>query len=77
MLNMFNDYEIITNLRKIADKLEENKIHKNQLYAYVLKTGLYPSPCDCEQGMKRYNCKKCNGTGYMLVKENERNEKEN
>lgn len=68
MSDIFSDIEIIQKLRKIADSLEENEIMKNQLYAYITKTGLYPIQCDCERGIERIKCKKCGGYGYILVK---------
>lgn len=72
MFGMFKDYEIITNLRKVADKLEENDELKSKLYVYMVHTKLYPTKCDCEIGTDRFKCKKCNGFGYYLSKEDEK-----
>lgn len=71
MLNIFGDIEIIQNLRRIADSLEENEIMKSQIYAYINKTGLYPKQCECK-GAERLRCKKCSGYGYILVKKDKK-----
>ena len=47
---------------------------KNIILAYYFETKKKPKQCDCEKGIERINCKKCNGTGYILVEANESEE---
>lgn len=66
-MNIFNDFEIINQLETIIKNLKENEERKNMIFAYYLKTGLTPENCSCEEGLNRVRCKKCNGTGYILI----------
>ena len=66
-MNIFGDIDIIQQLESIIKNIKENEERKNIIYAYYQKTGLVPKECDCERGISRIHCKKCNGCGYILV----------
>lgn len=67
MFNMFNEIDIINNLKTIIKAMEENEENKMMLHAFILETQKYPIRCDCKQGLERLKCEKCKGTGYCLV----------
>ena len=67
MFNMFNEVDIIYNLKQIVKALEENQENKMMLYTFINETNKQPVKCECKQGMDRLKCSKCKGTGYYLV----------
>lgn len=66
-MNLFGETDIINTLKEIITNIEENQERKNIILAYYLETKKKPKQCDCKKGLDRINCKKCNGTGYILV----------
>ena len=73
-MNLFGEIDIINTLKEIITNIEENQERKNVIFAYYLETKKKPKQCDCGKGLERLHCKKCNGTGYILVEENESEE---
>lgn len=68
---MFNELEIVNQLKTIIKSIEENEGRKNIILAYHLKTGLVPKECNCKKGIERLKCKECEGTGYILVEKHD------
>lgn len=73
-MNLFGEIDIVNALKEIITNIEENQERKNIILAYYFETKKKPKQCDCEKGIERINCKKCNGTGYILVEANESEE---
>lgn len=70
-MNLFNEIEIINTLKEIITNIEENQERKNVILAYYFETNKKPIQCNCEEGIERLRCRKCNGTGYILVEDKE------
>ena len=68
-MNLFKEIDIINTLKEIITNIEENQERKNIIFAYYLETKKKPKQCDCEKGIERLKCKKCNGTGYILIED--------
>ena len=64
--SIFSDIELIEHLKTIVNTMEDAHKYKMMLYAFILETNKIPEECDCENGLDRLNCPKCQGTGYYL-----------
>lgn len=71
MFSGMRDMELINNLKRIVELMEENMENKRMLYTFMNETNKVPVKCNCEIGTERVHCTKCKGTGYYLVDKGE------